>query len=254
MTRKIFRSILLAAAVALLASLATVMGILYPYFSDLQEGELGEELKLTASAVEQGGLDYLETLAPGTVRVTWVAGDGTVRYDSEADPASMENHASRREIRDALAYGQGSDSRTSATLLEETMYRAQRLGDGTVLRLSARRATVARLLLGTLQPLLVIFAAALALSAFLASRLSKRIVEPLNALDLEHPLENDCYEELSPLLGRIHRQRQQIDRQLRELAVLGVCEPEGRRWKDDVGGQSGGCAAEGGKKGPALRF
>lgn len=97
------------------------------------------------------------------------------------------------------------------------MYRAQRLGDGTVLRLSARRATVARLLLGTLQPLLVIFAAALALSAFLASRLSKRIVEPLNALDLEHPLENDCYEELSPLLGRIHRQRQQIDRQLAEL-------------------------------------
>ena len=217
MTRKIFRSILLAAAVALLASLATVMGILYPYFSDLQEGELGEELKLTASAVEQGGLDYLETLAPGTVRVTWVAGDGTVLYDSEADPASMENHADRREIRDALAYGQGSDSRTSATLLEETMYRAQRLGDGTVLRLSARRATVARLLLGTLQPLLVIFAAALALSAFLASRLSKRIVEPLNALDLEHPLENDCYEELSPLLGRIHRQRQQIDRQLAEL-------------------------------------
>ena len=217
MTRKIFRSILLAAAVALLASLATVMGILYPYFSDLQEGELGEELKLTASAVEQGGLDYLETLAPGTVRVTWVAGDGTVLYDSEADPASMENHADRREIRDALAYGQGSDSRTSATLLEETMYRAQRLGDGTVLRLSARRATVARLLLGTLQPLLVIFAAALALSAFLASRLSKRIVEPLNALDLEHPLENDCYEELSPLLGRIHRQRQQIERQLAEL-------------------------------------
>ena len=217
MTRKIFRSILLAAAVALLASLATVMGILYPYFSGLQERELGEELKLTASAVERGGLDYLETLAPGTVRVTWVAGDGTVLYDSEADPASMENHADRREIRDALAYGQGSDSRTSATLLEETMYRAQRLGDGTVLRLSARRATVARLLLGTLQPLLVIFAAALALSAFLASQLSKRIVEPLNALDLEPPLENDCYEELSPLLGRIHRQRQQIDRQLAEL-------------------------------------
>ena len=140
MTRKIFRSILLAAAVALLASLATVMGVLYPYFSDLQERELGEELKLTATAVEQGGLDYLETLTPGTVRVTWVAGDGTVLYDSEADPASMENHADRREIRDALAYGQGSDSRTSATLLEETMYRAQRLGDGTVLRLSARRA------------------------------------------------------------------------------------------------------------------
>ena len=191
MTRKIFRSILLAAAVALLASLATVMGILYPYFSDLQEGELGEELKLTASAVEQGGRAYLETLAPGPVRVTWGAGDGTVLYDSEADPASMENHADRREIRDALAYGQGSDSRASATLLEETMYRAQRLGDGTVLRLSARRATVARLLLGTLQPLLVIFAAALALSAFLASRLSKRIVEPLNALALEHPLEHD---------------------------------------------------------------
>ena len=145
MTRKIFQSILLAAAVALLASLATVMGILYPYFSDLQERELGEELKLTASAVEQGGLDYLETLAPGTVRVTWVAGDGTVLYDSEADPASMENHADRKEIRDALAYGQGSDSRTSATLLEETMYRAQRLEDGTVLRLSARRATAARL-------------------------------------------------------------------------------------------------------------
>ena len=217
MTRKIFRSILLAAAVALLMSLATVMGILYPYFSALQEQELGEELQLAAAAVEEGGLDYLQKLSPGTVRVTWVAADGTVRYDSEADPAAMENHASRREIQDALAYGQGKDSRTSATLMEETVYRAQRLSDGTVLRLSAGRATVARLLLGTLQPMLVILAAALVLSAILASRLSKRIVEPLNALDLEHPLENDCYEELSPLLGRIHRQRQQIDKQLSEL-------------------------------------
>ena len=217
MTRKIFRSILLAAAVALLMSLATVMGILYPYFSALQEQELGEELQLAAAAVEEGGLDYLQKLSPGAARITWVAADGTVRYDSEADPAAMENHASRREIQDALAYGQGKDSRISATLMEETVYRAQRLSDGTVLRLSAGRATVARLLLGTLQPMLVILAAALVLSAILASRLSKRIVEPLNALDLEHPLENDCYEELSPLLGRIHRQRQQIDKQLSEL-------------------------------------
>ena len=134
MTRKIFRSILLAAAVALLMSLATVIGILYPYFSAL------EELQLAAAAVEEGGLDYLQKLSPGTVRVTWVAADGTVRYDSEADPAAMENHASRREIQDALAYGQGKDSRTSATLMEETVYlyrspdyaSTSRIGRGTV--------------------------------------------------------------------------------------------------------------------------
>ena len=217
MTRKIFRSILLAAAAALLASLATVMGILYPYFTSLQEGELEQELTLASAAVEEGGLSYLQRLSSGTVRLTWVAADGTVLYDSEADPAAMENHADRREIRDALAYGHGQDSRSSATLLEETLYRARRLSDGTVLRVSAGRATVVRLLLGTLQPMLVVLAAALILSAFLASRLSRRIVEPLNRLDLEHPLENDCYEELSPLLGRIHRQRQQIDRQMAEL-------------------------------------
>ena len=217
MTRKIFRSILLAAAAVLLASLATVMGILYPYFTGLQERQLGEELGLTSAAVEEGGLSYLQSLKPGSVRVTWIAADGTVLYDSEADPAAMENHAQRQEVRDALLTGFGQDSRTSATLLEKTLYRAQKLSDGTVLRVSASQDTVVRLLLGTLQPMLVVLAAALVLSALLAGRLSRRIVEPLNELDLEHPLDNDAYEELAPLLGRIHRQRQQIDRQVAEL-------------------------------------
>ncbi len=217
MTKKIFRSTLLVAVCALLASLVLVMGCLYDYFAGLQSQALRDELTLAASGVSQGGETYLDTIDSNRYRLTWIAPDGTVLYDTQADASTMENHAAREEVQQALATGEGESSRYSQTLLEKTIYVARRMDDGSVLRICVSRQTLAVLLLGMLQPVLVILLAAVIFSALLAKRLSHRIVEPLNAIDLDHPLEAKAYDEIAPLLGRINRQHEQIDDQLREL-------------------------------------
>ena len=217
MTKKIFRSMLLVAAVALLASLVVVVACMYRFSADAQVRQLKDGLDLAAAAVGQSGEAYLKDVADNRCRLTWVAADGTVLYDTKADAATLPNHADREEIQDALQNGVGESVRYSDTLLEKTMYCARRLPDGTVLRISVSRATVGVLVVGMLQPIVLLLLLVLGLSAILARRLSHHIVEPLNELDLEHPLDNECYEELAPLLSRINRQRGQIDRQLREL-------------------------------------
>lgn len=217
MTKKIFQSILLVAGCVLLASLLIIMGFLYDYFGGVEGNQLRDELSLAAAAVEDGGTDYLSRLTADRYRLTWIAADGSVLYDTRTDAESLENHASRAEVSQALTTGTGESTRYSSTLMEKTMYYAQRLDDGTVLRISISRATVGMIAVGMIQPLLIVLIVALILSGLLARRLSRRIVDPLNSLDLEHPLDNDAYEELSPLLKRIHRQHVEIQTQLREL-------------------------------------
>ena len=217
MTKKIFQSILLVAGCVLLASLLIIKGFLYDYFGGVEENQLRDELSLAAAAVEDGGTDYLSRLTADRCRLTWIAADGSVLYDTKTNAESLENHASRAEVSQALATGTGESTRYSSTLMEKTMYYAQRLDDGTVLRSSISRATVGMIAVGMIQPLLIVLIVALILSGLLARRLSRRIVDPLNSLDLEHPLDNDAYEELSPLLKRIHRQHVEIQMQLREL-------------------------------------
>ena len=217
MTKKIFQSILLVAGAVLLASLLIIMGFLYDYFGGVEENQLRDELSLAAAAVEDGGKDYLSQLTADRYRLTWIAADGSVLYDTKTDAESLENHASRAEVSQALTTGTGESTRYSSTLMEKTMYYAQLLDDGTVLRISISRATVGMIAVGMIQPLLIVLIVALILSGLLARRLSRRIVDPLNSLDLERPLDNDAYEELSPLLKRIHRQHVEIQTQLREL-------------------------------------
>jgi len=224
MTKKIFRSILLAAVSVLLASLVIIMGCLYDYYKNVQEKQLRDELRLASYGVEADGLDYLEQLTspyrfPSTAdfRLTWIAADGEVLFDTHVPAAEMENHADRAEVREAMAEGESGGVRYSETLTERTLYYAQRLTDGTVLRISISQLTVFALAMGMLQPILLTAILAVILSALLARRMAKRIVAPLNRLDLDKPLENDAYEELSPLLGRIHQQHRQIEAQLREL-------------------------------------
>ena len=217
MTKRIFRATLLVGVAVLIASLTLVMGALYSYFGRVQESQLRDELSLAVVGVEQNGTDYLRKLESDQYRITWLRADGAVLYDTQADAESMENHAQRQEVQQALATGEGESSRYSDTLLQKTVYYAKRLPDGTVLRLSAIRVTTGVLVLNMLQPILLVLAAALILSGVLASRLARRITEPLNRLDLEHPLENDTYEELAPLLRRMEHQRRQIDRQMDEL-------------------------------------
>ena len=225
MTRKIFRSILLVSAAVLLASLCIIMGCLYDYFAQTQERQLKDELRLAAYAVEEHGQAYLEALSvqdyrytwTPDYRLTWVAPDGTVLFDTVEPAEAMGNHGGRIEIQEAFAKGESSSVRYSDTLTERTLYYARALNNGTVLRISISRITVLALVLAMLQPILLVGMIAVALSAALAGWMSRKIVQPLNNLNLDHPMEQDIYEELTPLLRRIQRQRSQISAQVREL-------------------------------------
>jgi len=217
MTSRIFKSILSVAIAVLLASLIIIVGVLYPYFGGIQESQLKDELSLAAEATEQLGEKYLQNLDSDRYRLTWVNADGTVIFDSHADESTMENHADREEIQEALKNGSGSSTRQSATLTEQTIYEATCLDDGSVLRISVSRATALVLVLGMLQPIIIILIIAIALSAWLAHRMAKKVVEPLNKLNLEKPMENTVYEELSPLLHRIHAQHKEIKFQMQTL-------------------------------------
>lgn len=217
MTKKIFRSILITSLAVMLISLSIAFGCLYYYFGNMQEQRLDSELSLAAAAVAENGSGYLERLESGNLRLTLVNADGTVLCDTDADAAAMENHAGRKEIREAFASGKGESSRYSSTLTEKTIYRASLLPDGTVLRISVSHATAFALIAGIAQWFVLAALFAAAMSWFLAKQLSERIIMPLNQVDLEHPLENEAYEELSPLLSKIYRQHEQIDAQLLQL-------------------------------------
>ncbi len=217
MTSKIFRSTVLVAVVVLLCSLSVVMGVLYNHFTQVQVEQLKDELSLAVTGTEQYGNAFLENVEADRFRVTWIDTDGTVLFDTQVDQTAMENHADREEIREALETGTGSAVRTSSTLTKQTFYEAQRLQDGTVLRISTSQESAWYLMIGMLWPIILIAILAIGLSAVLARRMARKIVEPLNALDLEQPLNNETYEEISPLLHRIHRQHNQITAQMETL-------------------------------------
>ena len=213
MTAKLFRTSMAVAVSVMVLSIALFMGMLYQYFSDQMMTELESETWLVSRGVELDGMDYLNGLHT-TSRVTWVAADGTVLYDNEADASTMENHADREEIREALTSETGTAQRFSSTLSEQTLYVTQRLSDGTVIRLANAQKTVGLLLLSMIQPILIILVLSLLLSAALASRLSKGLIKPILNLDLEHPEDCETYDELTPLLSRLKRQNDTIQQQM----------------------------------------
>ena len=217
MTSKIFRSTVFVAVVVLLCSLGIVIGVLYNHFTGVQVQQLKDELSLAVTGTEQYGNAFLENVEADRFRVTWIGADGTVLFDTQVDQNTMENHADREEIQEAFETGSGSAVRNSTTLTEQTYYEAKKLQDGTVLRISTNQASAWALMMDLLWPIILIALLAIGLSLILARRMAQNIVEPMNKLDLEHPLSNDTYEELSPLLRRINQQHLQIDAQMRKL-------------------------------------
>lgn len=210
MTKRIFKAICTAALGVFVVTMLLIMGVLYEYFSAVQQSQLKSQTVLAAQGVEHQGIDYFNGLNAEHFRITWIAAGGDVLYDSVSNMDNMDNHIQREEIREALNTGYGESSRYSSTLMKRYLYCAQRLSDGTVLRLSITHNTIFVLLIGMLQPILIVIAIAAILSLVLANSLSKRIVEPLNQLNLDEPLGNEGYDELAPLLRRIHSQQQQL--------------------------------------------
>lgn len=214
MTKKIFKSIMAVCTVVLVLGLAFVMGILYRYFGRQISTELEKEASYVAQGIELSGVEYLEKLNGKNARITLIDQDGSVLYDSQAEASSMENHGDREEVEEAAETGKGEAVRMSETLSEKTIYYALRLEDGRILRVSSTQYSVLALVYQLIVPVLWILLLMIILSGAFAFRLSKKVVEPVNNLDLEHPEENEVYEEVAPLLSRMYKQNREIKNQI----------------------------------------
>ena len=216
MYKKIFRSAFAAAVMVLLMSVVLIMGILFEYF----EGQLQNELKTEASYISQGlkndGIEYFDDFNSNTRRISLITPDGAVIFDTNADKSKLDNHLQREEVQQAIKSGSGISVRYSDSMLEKTVYYAEKLEDGNILRVSTTQYTVFTVLLGLMQPVIVVMLIALLLSIFLSSRASKSIIKPINELNLDNPAENITYDELAPLLHKIAIQNKTIDEQLKE--------------------------------------
>ncbi len=217
MTEKIFRSIITVAITVLIASIVIATSFLYEYFSNSQVNRLKSEISLVADMVNAEGITYFEKLDSNAYRFTLVDDDGTVLYDTQANPSEMENHSDREEIAEALNYGKGSSARTSATLTEKTIYETILLNSGDVLRMSVSQLSVGGLLIGMFPAICAIILFAVVVAFILSHSMAKKITAPLMNIDLENPCENNAYEELNPILTKIRMQHKQISTQMETL-------------------------------------
>lgn len=227
MRKRIFHSILITSLSVLIAGLAVSATLFYYYFVSMQNDQLKSELQLAAVGVEKEGIGYLDLLENGEInvkgysdenlRLTLIDADGIVLFDNVADISAMENHGDREEVKEALSTGSGESARNSSTLTEATIYNAVKLSNGQVLRLSVSRDTVLSMLGRFLPTFLIAAVIASIISWVFAGKISKRIVEPINSVNLENPLDNNVYEEIAPMLVDIHKQHKEIEEQASEL-------------------------------------
>ena len=202
--------------IVLLASIFLIMGILHGIFENQLEDQLQKETAFVATAIENEGISYFDNLSKDGDRVTLIDKDGTVLADSQVDVSKLENHGDREEVKQAETEGRGQSVRYSSTMTEKTVYYAQKLDNGQILRISADQFTIVTILLGISQPIAIVVIAAIVLSLILSTNVAKHIVEPINDLDLDEPMENTVYDELSPLLRKIAHQNSTIEEQLKE--------------------------------------
>ncbi len=216
MKKRIFQSTLLVSLLTFISSMIIIMGVLYRYFDNQLMKELKSEAAYVATGVELSGDTYFETLKTEN-RITWIDEEGNVLYDNKADKDSMESHADREEYIEAKESGFGQAERYSNTLSQKTVYYAILLEDDSVIRVSTTQFTVVSLLMNMLQPIIIVVVVAIILSVYLAIKLSGKIVEPINNIDLENPSLEDNYDELAPFVRKIRKQNELITLQMQEL-------------------------------------
>lgn len=217
MTKKIFKNTVLIVMLVVILCGISILGVLYSYFNRQLVSELNNETNHIATGVELSGMDYLDNMQKNETRITWVATDGTVLYDNQADASKMDNHKDRQEIKEAMTSSAGNSIRYSTTLSQKTIYHAVRLSDGSVIRVSSVVKSIPALALNVIKPAIAILILALIISALLAYRLSKQIMAPLEAMDLDHPIEAEVYDEMSPFIRKIRAQNEQIQETMDRL-------------------------------------
>lgn len=210
MKKRIFLTVFATALITVLVSLILLVGVTYRYINEDTRDQLMAQLDYLSQAVDDEGLTYLNQLENNSYRITWIAADGAVLFDNRSNISRMENHADRQEFIDAKAHGVSEIERESETMTTRLMYVAEELSDGSVLRIATNDISVGGVAWMLAVPSVLLILCISLLAWFVARRLSRALVEPLNTLDLDHPLAGEAYDELVPLLSRIEQQHREI--------------------------------------------
>ncbi len=219
MRQKIFRNMVLLAVLSVLIMAVLITFVQYEQFYREMRLAVKNSAISLSDLVNSQGTELLDLIqkSPDANRITLVDTDGTVLFDNKSDPAKMENHLDRPEIQAAIKNGRGESERLSETLSEITYYYAVKLDDGNILRISRTRQSVWAAVFSTIPYFILIIGIILIMAIFLARKLTKNIIDPLNNLNLDDPLSNEHYDELSPLISRIYNQQQEIQSYVREV-------------------------------------
>ena len=214
MSHKIFRSTFVISILIFLLTMGVTVVLLFGLLENRTLDELHEEANILSYGIEEKGEAYLNHIQTDR-RITLIDDDGTVLYDNEANASSMENHRDRTEVKEALKSGEGHSIRKSETMTEETIYYAEKMDDGRVLRVAVTQYSIWAILGRLARPAVILFMATVLLSLVLSNMVTKNILSPLNKIDLDHIEKNDViYDELAPLLNRLQSQQETIRRQL----------------------------------------
>lgn len=216
MKNKIFKASFLTSMLVLVISILMIFSILGDYFETQIFSELESETQYISYGIKDGEADFLKSFEKENKRITIISPSGEVLADTKADAESLENHSERKEVKDAIKNGYGKSERYSDTLTEKTLYYAKQLDNGNILRVSTTQNSVWIIMLGLLQPIILIITISLGISLFLSYRVSKVIIKPINEIDLENPETADTYEELTPFLKKISVQNKTIKKQIKE--------------------------------------
>ena len=214
MSKRIFHYTILVAIVVLISTVVLIMGILFELFEDQLANELKSNAEFISYGLSHEGYDFLHDFDGEGERITIISPDGTVIEDTEVDASTLGNHAGREEVKEAFKTGSGQSIRYSDTLMERIVYYAVLMDDGNVLRVSQSGYSVFAVLFSLVRPIVIVIVVAMILSFILSERAAKKIVQPINAIDLDNPERNETYEELTPLLRKISSQRNTINAQL----------------------------------------
>lgn len=213
MAKKIFRSILLVSLFVLVATAVFTVDEMYQSFLRSQMDVLEAETKIIKYGVDRDGMDFVKNLDETDYRITVIDSDGTVIFDNSGnDISTMDNHLDRKEVKEAFETGYGTSTRQSSTLFERYVYTATLLENGTVVRLSNTYPSIYQVVSGLAVPLSLVILGILGASFLFGLHVTKKIVEPLNAIDVDDPDDINCYREIRPLLKKLSAQQQMLDR------------------------------------------
>ncbi len=212
MRKTIFRSLLLVSLITAVLILPVTLLLYYHTYSERIEEDLFSELSYVEALIAGGA--GCDSIPSGSRRLSVIDSTGTVLYDSAADESGMDNHLEREEVREALENGIGLSERRSSTLSVKSIYAAKKTDGGLVIRLSTEAKTLVAFLSMLFPPLLLVIIAVLVIMLLLSGNISRRIVRPINSLNLDKPGENETYEELSPLLLNLKKEKESVREQI----------------------------------------